>query len=147
MKESFPISREISTPAMMEELGKEIASWVGAGDVVVLSGPLGAGKTTLTRGIGLGLGVDGPVTSPTFVIAREHKGAPALIHVDAYRLGSALELDDLDLDLARAVTVVEWGSGLVEPLAPTRLEVSIDRGDDDFRQVSIVAVGGFSVKG
>jgi tRNA threonylcarbamoyladenosine biosynthesis protein TsaE len=106
--------------------------WLGSrlrpGDLVVLTGDLGAGKTTLTQGIGAGLGVRGPVTSPTFVIARIHPslvGGPALVHVDAYRVGSALELDDLDLDteLDESVTVVEWGAGLVEQLSDTRLEV------------------------
>jgi tRNA threonylcarbamoyladenosine biosynthesis protein TsaE len=106
--------------------------WLGSrlrpGDLVVLTGDLGAGKTTLTQGIGEGLGVRGPVTSPTFVIARIHPslvGGPALVHVDAYRVGSALELDDLDLDteLDESVTVVEWGAGLVEQLSDTRLEV------------------------
>ena len=108
-----------------------------AGDLVILSGPLGAGKTTLTQGIGDGLGVRGPVTSPTFVIARVHPSlvpargltasGPALVHADAYRLGSALEMDDLDLDAdtATSVTVVEWGEGLAEGLAADRLEITI----------------------
>ena len=100
------------------------------GDLVVLSGDLGAGKTTLVQGIGAGLGVRGPVTSPTFVIARVHPsltGGPALVHADAYRLNSPAEVDDLDLDasLETSVTVVEWGGGLVEGLAPDRLDVSI----------------------
>jgi len=115
-----------------------------AGDLVILSGGLGAGKTTLTQGIGDGLGVRGPITSPTFVIARVHPpaGRPAgagrlptpLVHADAYRLGSALELDDLDLDTdtAASVTVVEWGEGLAEGLAADRLEITItpDAADD-----------------
>jgi len=100
------------------------------GDLVVLSGDLGAGKTTLVQGIGAGLGVRGPITSPTFVIARVHPsltGGPALVHADAYRLGSPAEVDDLDLDasLETSVTVVEWGGGLVEDLAADRLDVSI----------------------
>jgi tRNA threonylcarbamoyladenosine biosynthesis protein TsaE len=111
---------------------RAFGAWLGSrlrpGDLVVLTGDLGAGKTTLTQGIGEGLGVRGPVTSPTFVIARIHPslvGGPALVHVDAYRVGSALELDDLDLDteLDESVTVVEWGAGLVEQLSDTRLEV------------------------
>ena len=105
-----------------------LAGLLRAGDLVVLTGPLGAGKTTLTQGIGEGLGVRGPVTSPTFVIARVHpslRGGPPLVHVDAYRVGDALEVDDLDLDasLDEAVTVVEWGEGKVEGLSPDRLEV------------------------
>jgi len=99
---------------------------------VILAGPLGAGKTTLVQGIGAGLGVRGPVTSPTFVIARVHPvvsgSGPALVHADAYRLGSITEVDDLDLDAdaAAAVTVVEWGAGLAEGLADDRLEISIE---------------------
>ena len=104
------------------------------GDVVVLSGPLGAGKTVLARGIGAGLGVRGPVTSPTFVIAREHPTLPGgrgvpLVHVDAYRLGGVAELDDLDLDtsLDDAVTVVEWGEGIAERLADEHLLIRLQR--------------------
>jgi tRNA threonylcarbamoyladenosine biosynthesis protein TsaE len=125
----------------MRELGRRLASVLTAGDLVILSGGLGAGKTTLTQGIGDGLGVRGPITSPTFVIARVHPplaasaargdGAagrgPALVHADAYRLGSVLELDDLDLDTdtASSVTVVEWGEGLAEGLSADRLEITI----------------------
>ena len=99
---------------------------------MVLSGELGAGKTTFTQGLGAGLGVRGDVTSPTFVIARVHPSladGPALVHVDAYRIGGVAELDDLDLDtsLDEAVTVVEWGEGLAEGLADDRLEVRIER--------------------
>jgi tRNA threonylcarbamoyladenosine biosynthesis protein TsaE len=111
-------------------LGRELR----AGDLVVLTGELGAGKTTLTQGIGQGLGVRGPVTSPTFVIARVHPslvGGPALVHVDAYRLGGAVELDDLDLDadIAESVTVVEWGHGVAERLADAYLEVVLEVGN------------------
>ena len=100
--------------------------------MLVLTGDLGAGKTTLTQGIAEGLGVRGPITSPTFVIARVHPslvGGPALVHVDAYRLGSALELDDLDLDadLDASVTIVEWGAGLAEQLSESRLELTHHR--------------------
>lgn len=114
------------------------------GDLLVLTGALGAGKTTLTQGIADGLGVRGPVTSPTFVIARVHPslgGGPDLVHVDAYRLGSALELDDLDLDadLGSSVTVVEWGAGLAEQLSDARLEITLI-GDDE-RTVRLVGVG------
>lgn len=116
----------------MRELGRRLARLLRAGDMVVLSGALGAGKTTLTQGLAEGLGVRGPVTSPTFVIAREHPslhGGPALLHVDAYRLGGLAEVDDLDLDasLEQSVTVVEWGEGLLDQLAPERLEVLIER--------------------
>ncbi len=116
--------------AGMRALGGQLAAHLRAGDVVVLDGPLGAGKTTLTQGIGRALAVRGAVTSPTFVIARRHPGpGPALVHVDAYRLASGGEVDDLDLDedLDSAVTVIEWGAGKVERLAPSRLEVRIDR--------------------
>jgi tRNA threonylcarbamoyladenosine biosynthesis protein TsaE len=124
----------------MRELGRRLASVLTAGDLVILSGGLGAGKTTLTQGIGDGLGVRGPITSPTFVIARVHPPLaaqagrnaaagprPALVHADAYRLGSVLELDDLDLDTdtASSVTVVEWGEGLAEGLSADRLEITI----------------------
>ena len=114
----------------MRALGRRLASLLRPGDLVVLTGPLGAGKTTLAQGIGQGLGVRGPVTSPTFVIARVHPsagGGPALVHADAYRLGSRAEVDDLDLDadLERSVTVVEWGEGLVEDLADSHLEIRI----------------------
>jgi tRNA threonylcarbamoyl adenosine modification protein YjeE len=121
-------TREITTPADMHELGVVLGRALEPGDVVVLTGGLGAGKTTLTRGIGEGLGIRGPVQSPTFVIARTHPslvgGAP-LVHVDAYRLGSALELDDLDIDVASAVVIVEWGRGMAEHLADRWWEVEI----------------------
>jgi tRNA threonylcarbamoyladenosine biosynthesis protein TsaE len=126
----------VATAEEMRELGRRLGSVLKAGDLVILSGGLGAGKTTLTKGIGDGLGVRGPITSPTFVIARVHppvavvsgaRSGPALVHVDAYRLGSALELDDLDLDtdIASAVTVVEWGEGLAEGLSADRMEITI----------------------
>lgn len=125
---------EISVPtaARMRSLGRQLAALLRPGDLIVLNGPLGAGKTTLVQGIGDGLGVRGPVTSPTFVIARIHpalRGGPALVHADAYRLSSPAEVDDLDLDadLDRSVTVVEWGGGLVEGLAPGWLDVTIVR--------------------
>lgn len=114
----------------MRLLGTDLAEVLRAGDLVVLDGPLGSGKTTFTQGIGTALRVRGTVTSPTFVIARIHPGpGPALVHVDAYRVGSPAEVEDLDLeaDLAASVTVVEWGAGKVESLAPERLEVIIRR--------------------
>ena len=125
----------VATAAQMRGLGQRVARLLHAGDLVVLSGPLGAGKTTFAQGIGAGLGVRGQITSPTFVIARVHPNlgaGPALVHADAYRLGSQAEVDDLDLDadLATSVTVVEWGEGLVEDLAPSFLSVGI-RTDGD----------------
>ena len=123
----------------MRALGASLATSLRAGDVVVLSGELGAGKTTFTQGLGAGLGVRGDVTSPTFVIARVHPSlgdGPALVHVDAYRLGGVAELDDLDLDtsLDEAVTVVEWGEGIAEGLADDRVEVRIERALADERR-------------
>jgi tRNA threonylcarbamoyladenosine biosynthesis protein TsaE len=120
----------VPTAEGMRVLGRQLAGLLRAGDLVVLSGSLGAGKTTLTQGIGAGLDVRGPITSPTFVIARVHPSlasGPDLVHADAYRLGSRAEVDDLDLDadLATSVTVVEWGEGLVEDLAPSFLSVGI----------------------
>ena len=140
----LPAELRIATDGDMRDLGRRLAALLRAGDLVILAGPLGAGKTTLVQGIGAGLGVRGPVTSPTFVIARVHPplagGGPALVHADAYRLGSFGEVDDLDLDTdaGSAVTVVEWGTGLAEPLAEDRLEISIepDR-DGDVRTVRI----------
>ncbi|MFI1969548.1 tRNA (adenosine(37)-N6)-threonylcarbamoyltransferase complex ATPase subunit type 1 TsaE [Streptomyces cinnamoneus] len=140
----------------MRELGRRLAALLRPGDLVLLSGELGAGKTTLTRGLGEGLGVRGAVTSPTFVIARVHPplgGGPALVHVDAYRLAGGLdEMEDLDLDvsLPESVIVVEWGDGKVEELSEDRLRVVIERavGDDapaddadDVRSVTVTGVG------
>lgn len=122
--------REVPDAGSMRALGREIGGRLRAGDLVVLTGPLGAGKTTLTTGIGEALGVRGPVTSPTFVLARTHpslRGGPPLVHVDAYRLGSAAELDDLDLDYPNSVVVVEWGAGLVEGVAESQLDVLLER--------------------
>jgi tRNA threonylcarbamoyladenosine biosynthesis protein TsaE len=121
---------QVRTGEQMRALGRRLAGLLCPGDLVVLTGPLGAGKTTLVQGIGEGLGVRGPVTSPTFVIARVHRslsGGPALVHADAYRLGSRAEVDDLDLDadLDSSVTVVEWGEGLVEDLSASHLEIRI----------------------
>jgi tRNA threonylcarbamoyladenosine biosynthesis protein TsaE len=122
----------------------ELAGVLRAGDLVVLVGPLGAGKTALTQGLGAGLGVREPVTSPTFVIARVHTGGRLpLVHVDAYRLGSVADVDDLDLDAStdESVTVVEWGQGLVEQLADEHLEVRLEREDDDVRSAVLVPHG------
>src|SRR5215831_8597202 len=120
----------VPTAEAMRVLGTRLAGLLRAGDLVILSGGLGAGKTTLVQGIGAGLGVRGRVTSPTFVIARVHpslSGGPDLVHADAYRLASPAEVDDLDLDatLDSSVTVIEWGGGMAEGLAEDRLEVAI----------------------
>ena len=131
----------LSTPADTQGLGRALAELVRPGDLVVLVGPLGAGKTALTQGIGAGLGVTEPVTSPTFVISRVHRGGRVpLVHVDAYRLAG---MDDLDLDVtvADSVTVVEWGQGLVERLTDEHLEVRLDRRDDDVRTAVLVPHG------
>jgi tRNA threonylcarbamoyladenosine biosynthesis protein TsaE len=134
----------LATPADTLALGAALAGLVRAGDLVVLVGPLGAGKTTLTQGLGEALGVREPVTSPTFVIARVHRGGRVpLVHVDAYRLGGVADVDDLDLDAStdESVTVVEWGQGLVEQLADEHLEVRLDRRDDDVRTAVLVTHG------
>lgn len=145
---SGPVTVSVPTADDMRELGIRLAGLLRAGDPVVLSGGLGAGKTTLTQGIGEGLKVRGAITSPTFVIARVHPplgDGPALVHVDAYRLGGFAELDDLDLDtsLADSVTVVEWGEGLVEDLSEERLEVLIvnDGASGEERKVKVTGVG------
>lgn len=148
------MSVEIPVPTAddMRDLGERLATLLRAGDLVVLTGSLGAGKTTLAQGIGAGLKVRGVVTSPTFVISRVHPSlgdGPPLVHVDAYRIGGRLEVDDLDLDASveDSVTLVEWGEGLVEELAANRLEVEIARaaGDDsdegDAREVRVSGYG------
>ena len=137
----------VPTADDMRALGSRVAALLQPGDLLVLTGGLGAGKTTFVQGIGAGLGVTGPVVSPTFVIARVHRdGRVPLVHVDAYRLGSVAEVDDLDLDAAldESVTVVEWGEGLVEDLAGDRLEVRLERSSDpgdETRQVTLTGVG------
>jgi tRNA threonylcarbamoyladenosine biosynthesis protein TsaE len=151
--ESGRLTVEIRTADDMRRLGERLAARLRAGDLVLLRGALGAGKTTLVQGIGEGLDVRGPVTSPTFVLARVHpalSGGPPLVHVDAYRLADWDDLETLDVEatLDEAVTVVEWGEGLVEGLADDRLEVRIEReasapadGEDDTRIVTVTAVG------
>ncbi|MFT4188855.1 MAG: tRNA (adenosine(37)-N6)-threonylcarbamoyltransferase complex ATPase subunit type 1 TsaE [Aeromicrobium sp.] len=126
------LARETRTADDTQDLARRLAGLLRAGDLLVLSGDLGAGKTTFTQGLADGLDVRGPVTSPTFIVARHHPplaDGPGLVHVDAYRLGSAAELDDLDLDasLAESVTVVEWGEGLAEQLSPDRLHLRFER--------------------
>lgn len=141
---SAEVSVALPDAAATRALGRRLAGLLAAGDLVVLTGGLGAGKTTLTQGIGVGLGVRGQVASPTFIIARVHPsltGGPDLVHVDAYRLTSLAEVDALDLDVsvADSVTVVEWGAGLVEDLTRDRLEVEVVRprgeGDEPRRAV------------
>lgn len=150
-----PVRRALADADDAVAFGERLAGLLRAGDVVCLTGPLGSGKTTLVRGMASGLGVRGPVTSPTFVIARSHpslRGGVGLIHVDAYRLAGSLELDDLDLgsEAEDAVTVVEWGEGLVETLTESFLHVRLDRepgvgesedGSSGPRQVSVCGVG------
>jgi tRNA threonylcarbamoyladenosine biosynthesis protein TsaE len=127
----------------MFDLGISLSAQLKAGDLVLVNGPLGAGKTVLAQGIGKGLGID-DITSPTFVISRTHKGVLPMIHVDAYRLidteNPSLYLDDLDLDIENSVTVVEWGGAESARLSEDRLEISIDR-TNEIRQVEIKAIG------
>jgi tRNA threonylcarbamoyladenosine biosynthesis protein TsaE len=146
------VRQVLATAEDTRAFGAALGGLLRAGDLVVLTGELGAGKTTLTQGLAQGLRVRGPVTSPTFVIAREHPslvGGPSLVHVDAYRLGGEAELDDLDLDTAleEAVTVVEWGAGLADHLSPSRLEVVLSRPDhDDADQTRLVSVAGHGLR-
>ncbi len=150
----LPLAVRIPTAAAMQRLGERLAGVLRAGDVIIAAGDLGAGKTTLTQGIGRGLVSDGPIISPTFVLSRIHPssaGRPTLVHVDAYRLRTPYELDDLDLDatLPEAVTVVEWGQGIAEGLSDDRLEIDIwtsavddhAEADDSERMVTIRPVG------
>jgi tRNA threonylcarbamoyladenosine biosynthesis protein TsaE len=137
---------DLPTADSTRRLGARLGRRLRAGDLVVLTGGLGAGKTTLTQGIAEGLGVRGPITSPTFVLARVHPsltGGPALVHVDAYRLGGAVELDDLDLDtdVADSVTVVEWGHGVAERLADAYLEVGLTPGRGEARIATVAGTG------
>lgn len=125
------LAREVPTPDAMHQLASRVAELVRPGDLLVLSGDLGAGKTTFTQGLGRAMGVEGTITSPTFVLARTHPSSddgPGLVHVDAYRLGGPEEIDDLDLDASaeESVTVVEWGAGLAEQLSDSWLSVSIE---------------------
>lgn len=136
----------IPTSEEMHGLGIKLAKQLNAGDLVILIGPLGAGKTTLTRGVGEGLDVEGNVSSPTFVIARTHKraGLAPLVHVDAYRLGSPAELDDLDIPFASSIVLVEWGKGLTQDISEHWLEVELVRdttGESEDRQVKITGFG------
>lgn len=141
MSDELPHRRVLQTVADTEALGAELGAGFGAGDLVILDGPLGAGKTALARGIGAGLGVVGRVSSPTFILARDHRpgrtGGVGMVHVDAYRLGSTggdvladLDALDLDTDLTERVVVVEWGAGVVERLADRHLLVRLRRAED-----------------
>lgn len=147
LERALPVMAEVPTADAMRALGARLAGLLRVGDVVIATGDLGAGKTTLTQGIGAGLGVAGPVISPTFVLSRVHPsiaGGPALVHVDAYRLGSFDELEDLDLEasLADSVTLVEWGGGIAEGLADDRLEIDIRRGLDPTDETRLVFLSG-----
>jgi tRNA threonylcarbamoyladenosine biosynthesis protein TsaE len=141
----------IATAEAMHQLGVKLSAHLGAGDLVLVNGPLGAGKTVLAQGVGAGLGVTG-VTSPTFVISRVHKAIIPFIHVDAYRLVDSenpnLYLDDLDLDIANSITLIEWGGAETARLSEDRIEITIDRSDDQ-RKVEINPIGsrwaGFSL--
>ena len=141
----------IATAEAMHQLGVKLSAHLRAGDLVLVNGPLGAGKTVLAQGIGVGLGITG-VTSPTFVISRVHKAAVPFIHVDAYRLVDSenpnLYLDDLDLDIANSITLIEWGGAESARLSEDRIEITIDR-SDDVRKVEINPIGsrwaGFSL--
>jgi tRNA threonylcarbamoyladenosine biosynthesis protein TsaE len=154
LTKSLPLAITVPTSEAMVRLGERLAQLLARGDVILAAGDLGAGKTTLTKGIGRGLGSEGPIISPTFVLSRIHPsntGRPTLMHVDAYRLSTASELDDLDLDAAvpDSITVVEWGQGIAEGLAEDRLEIDVwtspadlsATGDDSERVVTIRAVG------
>jgi len=149
MARALPVVVEVPDAEAMRALGRRLAALLRAGDLVIATGELGAGKTTLAQGIGEGLGVDGPVISPTFVLSRVHPsrvGGPALVHVDAYRLAGSAELDDLDLEASvdSSVTLVEWGADVAESLASDRLEVDLRRGldpDDETRWVFCTPIG------
>ena len=141
----------IATADEMHQLGEKLSAHLHAGDLVLVNGPLGAGKTVLAQGVGSGLGISG-ITSPTFVISRVHKAAIPFIHVDAYRLVDSenpnLYLDDLDLDIAGSITLIEWGGAESARLSEDRLEITIDR-SDEIRKVEIKPIGsrwaGFSL--
>ena len=141
------LEQQVADADQMHELGLRISKLLRAGDLVVLAGPLGAGKTTLARGIGEGLRAIGNVSSPTFVIARTHKREDSdvpMVHVDAYRLGGAEELDDLDIDFENSIVLVEWGKGLLEGISEDWLEIEIERdhtGETETRELKILGFG------
>jgi tRNA threonylcarbamoyl adenosine modification protein YjeE len=136
----------IETAEQMHELGIKIAKTLNAGDLVILTGPLGAGKTTFTRGLGEGLKVVGNVSSPTFVIARTHKregSSIPLVHVDAYRLSSPEEFDDLDIDTEQSIVLVEWGRGFADDLLDSWAEIEIERDHSGVSEERTVTITGF----
>ena len=138
---------EIATEDQMHEFGVRLGSLLATGDLICLNGPLGAGKTTLTRGIGEGLEARGTVSSPTFLIARTHetKSGVPFHHIDAYRLSTPAELDDLDIDFAKSISVIEWGRGFAEGLTDSMLEIQIERDlETNLRTMSITGTGRFS---
>jgi tRNA threonylcarbamoyladenosine biosynthesis protein TsaE len=145
------LSAIVSVAEEMHQLGIRVSSHLKAGDLILVNGPLGAGKTVLAQGVGAGLGITG-ITSPTFVISRVHKASVPFIHVDAYRLLDSenpnLYLDDLDLDIAGSITLIEWGGAESARLSQDRLEITIDR-SEDIRKVEITPIGprwaGFSL--
>jgi tRNA threonylcarbamoyladenosine biosynthesis protein TsaE len=146
LAKSLPLAINVPTAQQMRRLGERLSGLLRPGDLILASGDLGAGKTTLTQGIGAGLGSVGPIISPTFVLSRIHPsatGRPPLVHVDAYRLGSAEELDDLDLDatLDESVTVVEWGEDVAEHLSTSRLELDLWTTAGNGRVVMVRPVG------
>lgn len=149
LSRAMPVCIEAPTAEAMQQLGCGLAALVAPGDLLIASGDLGAGKTTFTQGLGAGMGVNGAVISPTFVLARIHpspSGGPGLVHVDAYRLGSFAEVEDLDLEvsLADSVTLVEWGTGVAEGLSDDRLEIDIRRSldpEDETRWVFLTLIG------
>jgi tRNA threonylcarbamoyladenosine biosynthesis protein TsaE len=145
-QKALPVQADVGSPDAMGELAARLATVLRAGDLLILTGELGAGKTTFTQGLGEALGVRGPITSPTFVLSRIHPslvGGPDLVHVDAYRLESAAEVDDLDLDATadRSVTVVEWGKDRAEQLAESWLRVSITNVLGEARRVTVIPHG------
>ena len=145
--ETAHVVLEIATEDQMHEFGVRLGSLLLAGDVLSLNGPLGAGKTTLTRGIGEGLEAQGNVSSPTFLIARTHQSRSGIPfhHIDAYRLSIPAELDDLDIDFAGSISVIEWGKGYAEGLTDSMLEIQIERDlETDLRTMTISGTGRFS---
>ena len=147
MTKGVPLARlRVEDQDAMHELGIRLGQKLESGDLLVLTGPLGAGKTTLTRGIGEGLGVIGTVASPTFVIARTHKrtsGDAPLVHVDAYRLTSAAEFDDLDINFEKSIVVVEWGRGFADELTEAWLDIEIERDHTGASEVRTMTLTGF----
>lgn len=137
---------KIATPEEMNDFGLKVAKVLKSGDLVILTGPLGAGKTTFTRGVGEGLKALGNVSSPTFVIARTHKrenSTVPMVHVDAYRLSSVHEFDDLDIDIENSIVLVEWGRGFAEDLAESWLDIEIERDQTGESEERVVTVTGF----